>query len=160
MRPFKIRDEKVTVIPNRIDLEEFKIVEKKRKSCRVILYVGRLEKYKGVQYLIMALPKLANDTILDIVGKGSYKRNLAKLARKLGIESGVKYYQDLSWKELLQEYLDADTQKVKCPHAEHGGFLHPYPKVNYHLVFHETIRLKSSRAEKFALNRISNRCFL
>jgi len=55
---FKICEEKVTVIPNGVNLEEFKCLERRKKDYRAILYVGRLEKYKGVQYLIEALSNL------------------------------------------------------------------------------------------------------
>jgi glycosyltransferase involved in cell wall biosynthesis len=105
---FKIDEKKVAVIPNGINLEEFKGLEKKRKDYRVILYVGRLEKYKRVQYLIETLPKLDHGIILEIVGKGPYKESLVKLARKLSVENRVKFYQDLPRKELLQKYADAD----------------------------------------------------
>jgi len=106
---FEVSDEKIVVIPNGVNLEEFKGLEKKKKNSRAILYVSRLEKYKGIQSLIRALPKLGNYTILEIVGKGPYKKSLVKLARKLEIEDGVRFYQDLPRKELLQKYTNADA---------------------------------------------------
>jgi glycosyltransferase involved in cell wall biosynthesis len=105
---FRIGEEKVAVIPNSVNLEEFKCLEMRRKDYRSILYVGRLEKYKGVQYSIKALPKLDHDIILEIVGKGRYKESLVKLARKLGVEDRVKFYQNLPRQKLLQTYVDAD----------------------------------------------------
>lgn len=102
--------EKVVVIPNGINLNEFKNLRKKekQKNHRKVLYVGRLEKYKGVDHLIKALPKLDDDIYLEIVGKGSYKKNLVKLMNKLGVTSRIKFYQDLPRKNLLQKYADAD----------------------------------------------------
>jgi glycosyltransferase involved in cell wall biosynthesis len=105
---FEINEGKVTVIPNGVNLEEFKGLERRRKDYRAILYVGRLEKYKGVQYLIKTLPKLDDDIILEVVGKGPYKESLIKLARKLSVENRVKFYQDLPRRELLQKYANAD----------------------------------------------------
>lgn len=105
---FKIDDEKVLVIPNGVDLEKFEILRKNRKDCRVILSVGRLEKYKGIQYLIRVLPKLASDIVLEIVGKGSYKQELARLSRKLGVESRTFFFQYLSRKKLVKKYVDAN----------------------------------------------------
>jgi glycosyltransferase involved in cell wall biosynthesis len=105
---FKIDEEKVAVIPNGVNLEEFRDLERRRKDCRAILYVGRLEKYKGVHYLVNALQKLDNDVILEIVGKGPYKKSLVKLVRKLGLEYRVKFYQDLPRNVLLHKYANAN----------------------------------------------------
>jgi len=105
---FKIVDEKLIVTPNGLNLEEFKGLKERKKGCRAILTVARLEKYKGSQYLIKALPRLDKDIILEIIGKGPYKGSLVELARKLDVESRVKFRQDLQKKELLQKYVDAD----------------------------------------------------
>jgi len=122
LRRFKIDEEKVVVIPNGINLEEFKNLKKKRKcgDCKIILYVGRLEKYKGVQHLIKALPKLDEDVVLEIVGKGPYKQSLIKLAKKLSLENRVKFYQDLRREELLQKYVDADLFVLLSKHEAYG----------------------------------------
>lgn len=109
MKKLKVDEKKVEVIPNGINPEEFEGVEKKRKdNHKTILYVGRLEKYKGIDYLIEMLPKLDKDIHLEIVGKGLYKRFLLKLMNRLGVTDRVRFYQDLSREELLQKYVDAD----------------------------------------------------
>lgn len=120
MKRFKVDEEKVVVIPNGVDLEEFRGLRRGSKDSRVILYVGRLEKYKGVCYLIKALPKLDNDIVLEIVGKGPYNKSLVKLARKLGVESRVKFYHDLPKEKLLQKYVDADLFVSVSKHEAFG----------------------------------------
>jgi len=120
MKRFRVDERKVAVIPNGINPEEFKNVRKGSKDCRFILYVGRLEKYKEVQYLIKALPKLSCDIILQIVGKGPYKESLIKLTRKLGVEDRVKLFQDLPRDELLQKYADADLFVLLSKHEAYG----------------------------------------
>jgi glycosyltransferase involved in cell wall biosynthesis len=119
-RNFRIDEEKVVVIPNGVDLEEFKDLEKRKKDYRSILYVGRLEKYKGTAYLIRVMPKLGNNVVLEIVGKGSCKDSLVKLARKLGVDDRVKFFQDLSRNELLQKYADADVFVLLSKHEAYG----------------------------------------
>jgi len=118
----RVGKEKVAVVPNGIDLEEFRHLKRRSrdKKCRVILYVGRLEKYKGVDYLIKALPKLENDVFLEIVGKGPYNRNLIGLARRLGMENRVRFSQDLPRVELLQMYTDADLFASLSRHEAYG----------------------------------------
>ena len=120
MKHFKVDGKKVVVIPNGINLEEFRGLKRGRKDYRVILYVGRLEKYKGVYHLIKALPKLDNDIVLEIVGKGLYKKSLVKVARKLGVESRVRFYHNLPKGNLLQKYADADLFVSLSKHEAFG----------------------------------------
>ena len=63
----------------------------KTKKEKLLLSVARLEKEKGVQNIIKALPKVLNriDAKLVIVGDGSYKNELRKLVHKLGLDDLV-----------------------------------------------------------------------
>lgn len=59
----------------------------------LILSVGRLERYKGHQRVIAALPKVLEqipDARLRIVGVGPYESDLRKMARTLGIADRVE----------------------------------------------------------------------
>lgn len=105
---FGVREEKIAVIPNGLDLKEFEGLEKRKRKHRLILYVGRLERYKGIDYLIESLPKLDENIRLEIVGGGSHKGNLIKLTNRLEVSNRVRLYQNLLRKELLQKYADAD----------------------------------------------------
>ncbi len=61
---------------------------------KVVLYVGRLVKQKGVEFLIKAFQKLAkerNDVILIIIGEGEQRVELEQLSKNLGIESSVYF---------------------------------------------------------------------
>jgi glycosyltransferase involved in cell wall biosynthesis len=116
---FTVNEEKIVVVPNGVDLG-FKGLRKNKAECRKVLCVSRLEKYKGIQYLIRVLPKLDNDIVLDIVGKGPYKQRLVRLARELGVENRARFLQDLSRKELLQKYVDADLFALLSEHEAYG----------------------------------------
>ena len=106
---FKLDLDKVVVIPNGVDLDEFKGLKRRNRGFRSMLYVGRLEWYKGVHYLVEVLPKLPRDVVLEIVGKGSLRGYLEERARRLGVLDRVFFYQDLPRCELLQKYVDADV---------------------------------------------------
>ncbi|MCW1908531.1 MAG: glycosyltransferase family 4 protein, partial [Candidatus Saccharibacteria bacterium] len=73
---------KVNIIPNGIDLKKFSQAEAHEKmpgDLKTILYVGRLEKRKGVKYLIKAYEKLAqqhSDVQLIIAGNGEEREKL------------------------------------------------------------------------------------
>lgn len=104
----KIQGDKIVVIPSGINLAEFKDLEKVKGKHKTILYVGRLEEYKGLQYVIQAEPLLDAGMRLQIVGNGPYKEHLIRLIKELGLEDRVDFYQDLTREELLHRYAAAD----------------------------------------------------
>ena len=108
IKSFKIDGDKIVVIPSGINLAEFKDLEKVKGKHKTILYVGRLEEYKGLQYVIQAVPLLDAGTRLEIVGNGPYKEHLIRLTKELGLEDRIDFYQGLSREELLHRYANAD----------------------------------------------------
>ena len=77
-------------------------------SQRIVLYVGRLVREKGVQVLLDAAPKVLNvcpDTKFIIVGTGYYMDELKQQAYNLGIDHHVNflgYVDDDQLKKTLQ----------------------------------------------------------
>jgi glycosyltransferase involved in cell wall biosynthesis len=59
-----------------------------------ITYIGRLVKVKGVDLLIQAVAKNAEErsVVLDVVGDGEERMNLEKLAEKLGLAEKVQFH--------------------------------------------------------------------
>jgi glycosyltransferase involved in cell wall biosynthesis len=102
---FRLEDKKLVHIPNGINLEEFGI-GRSVKDRKTILYVGRLERYKGVQYTIKALPYL-EDYRLVIVGKGSYEVELRRLAARFNVTGRIEWRKDLPREELVERYKSA-----------------------------------------------------
>jgi phosphatidylinositol alpha-mannosyltransferase len=84
-----LTDQEVAIIPNGIDLEKFKNRAEIQKSNRpVILYLGRLERRKGVQYLLQAFAELKKEhpeVKLLIAGDGPDRRKLKNLIEQLEI---------------------------------------------------------------------------
>lgn len=116
LNDFTIDGNKISVIPNGVDLAEFNSLKAIPRESKTILYVGRLEEYKGVQYIIQTLPLLDKDFHLEIVGKGPYKANLVTLIDKLGLNNRVRFYQDLPRQELLEMYARAGTFVLLSKH--------------------------------------------
>jgi len=108
-RTFNIDPSKLIIIPNGLNLSEFSGLTKHKRDFRSVLYVGALQAYKGPQYLLEVLPKLDDDTILQIVGKGPLKKTLENRAKSLNVFNRVRFYQDLKRDELLQMYTEADV---------------------------------------------------
>ena len=59
-----------------------------------VVYLGRLKKYKCIQYPILALPRIL-ETVPEaevwIAGEGDYKDDLKRIARRLGVEDHVRF---------------------------------------------------------------------
>lgn len=107
-RQFGFNSDRVVVIPNGVDFSEFSSLRRQNHDLRSVLYVGYLSAYKGVQYLVEVLPKLGDDVVLEIVGKGPLKPFLEKRARGLKVYDRIRFYENLPRHELLQKYVDAD----------------------------------------------------
>jgi len=107
LEDFGISEVKISVIPNGVKLSEFGDLGAMPRKSKTILFVGRLEGYKGVQHIIEVLPMFGDDFHLEIVGRGPYKGKLMQLTNKLGLTSRVKFYQDLPRGELLKMYAGA-----------------------------------------------------
>ncbi|HEX9757364.1 MAG TPA: glycosyltransferase family 4 protein [Nitrospiria bacterium] len=59
-----------------------------------ILYVGKIDKHRGVKILIQAMLKVLKEfpnAILRVVGDGTEKRNLINCAEKMGIKDSVHF---------------------------------------------------------------------
>ena len=75
----------VHIIPNGIDLTKYTFLSQaKAPTKKTILYVGRLEKRKGVIYLLKAYAELAqkrDDIALQLVGDGNLRDSLEEYIR-------------------------------------------------------------------------------
>ena len=89
---------KTYLIPDGIFLDEFKASAEHQQTCgtdsRYILYLGRLEKDKGVDVLIKAFPAIKKehpDIKLKIAGEGKEMNTLKTLADKLHIGHSIDF---------------------------------------------------------------------
>jgi len=120
MADFNINDHKIVKIPNGIDSSEFLGIEKSQTAYKQILSVGRLEKYKGIHYLIAGLSRLDSNFMLNIVGDGPYEGALKNLVEKFHLENRVRFYKNLARKDLVQMYVDADLFVLLSNHESYG----------------------------------------
>jgi glycosyltransferase involved in cell wall biosynthesis len=101
-------DIEASIIPNGIDIDRFRIAESAQRDYPYLLTVGRLKEYKGVQHIIRVLPEFPKHELL-IVGSGSYKKELVRLARKLRIKDRVNFVGYINDKKLAQLYAGAEA---------------------------------------------------
>lgn len=121
MEDFQIDCGKITLIPCGVNLKEFQGLKKKGKEYKTILCVAALKEYKGIQYIIQALPLLEESTRLEIVGKETpYKKNLIKLAARLGVAHRIDFYQGLHKSEMPNRYANANLFILLSRHEAFG----------------------------------------
>jgi phosphatidylinositol alpha-mannosyltransferase len=111
-----LNKQKVVVIPNATHVKELQSqVSKLKDDVHFdegfdLLFVGRLEKRKGAQYLLKALSILKEEGFrptLKIVGEGIYKHKLMSFVKGNGLSSQVVFTGYISQEELLKSYLHA-----------------------------------------------------
>lgn len=118
-RLFGLPFEKINVVPNGINLNNFSGVEKdydfRRQYAmdneKIILYVGRLVYEKGIQNLISAMPKILqgyHDTKLVIAGKGGMFDELKAQSDSMGLGNKVYFTGYLNSKQVQKMYKCAD----------------------------------------------------
>jgi len=108
----KINIKNVSYMGNGVDLGKFKQINKKRNEQTIFLFVGRLEKQKGLNYLIKALNILKKEYsqfMIWIIGSGSEEDNLKKLVKKYDLHSYIRFLGNKSNEEISSYYQNSDA---------------------------------------------------
>ena len=92
--------DKISVIPNGVDLRRIERAAPRPRKRPFLLFVGRLEEYKQVDRVIGALPLTRGQPDLVIVGTGPEGPHLARLTEDLGVVDRVTFLHDLADEEL------------------------------------------------------------
>jgi glycosyltransferase involved in cell wall biosynthesis len=117
-----VSGDRIEIIPNGVDLSEFDNLPRKgefRKKYglpddqRIVLFLGRINKIKGLDLLARAFADLSGslkDLRLVIVGPDDgYLSSLKKLVAALGISDRVLFSGPLYGREKLEAYVDAEV---------------------------------------------------
>jgi phosphatidyl-myo-inositol alpha-mannosyltransferase len=113
-----LTDQNIEIIPNGINLKKYQVA-RNPNSEKMILYIGRLEKRKGVKYLLKAFEQLAEDDSnvrLVIAGDGPDKQKLQELVHENHIDR-VDFLGYISEEDKLSLLSEAD---VLCSPALYG----------------------------------------
>lgn len=114
-----LTDAKIEIVPNGIDLAKYKIKNQKFENLtNTIFYIGRLEKRKGVKFLLNAAKQLQStnpEVLLRIAGDGPDRQSLERYARERGIRA--EFLGAISEAEKLRELHMA---RVFCSPARYG----------------------------------------
>jgi len=121
-----IEADKIEVVPNGVDLEKFRPIDKMQarselgfpRDKQIIISVGHLIERKGFHYLIEAMAQLkANNNFLVIVGEGEYRSLLEKKIKEFQLENrvhlvGAVAHQDIyKWQSAADLFVLASSRE-------------------------------------------------
>ncbi len=78
-------EERVRVIANWVDTQPIVACDSPENEHPQLLFVGRLERYKGVQFILQAMRQIPDASLL-VVGEGSYRPQLESWAEQLQLD--------------------------------------------------------------------------
>ena len=131
MIKFRIHDQNLRIIPNGVDTDKFSVkgkgsyLDKYLKNVidyKKVIFVGRLDLQKGVEYLMRAIPEVINNFTnvhFFILGNGRLERNLKILAKSIAIEKYVTFIDLIPLEDMPKFYSAAD---IFCLPSIHEGF--------------------------------------
>jgi glycosyltransferase involved in cell wall biosynthesis len=117
-----VDENKIEIVPNGIDLSEYENLPERgefrrkysiRENEKIVLYLGRIHKIKGIDLLVEAFADLINeldDVRLVIVGADDgFLSMLKKQIEDLNINNRILFTGLLPEKDKLRAYVDADV---------------------------------------------------
>jgi len=105
---YRLPLEAIAVIPNGV-AEKYFIRKKAHKNAVPrLLFVGRLAAQKNLPMLIEAVAQMKTSVVLDIVGEGELKENIAALIQKYKLQN-IKMHGKKVGEELIELYRAADV---------------------------------------------------
>ena len=129
---FNLPHDKVTVIPNGVEISNFNLNINREKvkrrygikpNERIVLFIGRLVPQKGVDTLIKAVPLIIQrhrDAKILIAGDGWSRTYLEELAKSMGLGDHVRFLGFISDWELADLMVAADVLVVPSVYEPFG----------------------------------------
>lgn len=85
-----VKENRINLIPNGVDLKLFKFIENRKNHKKLtITFIGRLEKQKNLESLILACSMLNFAYELNLYGAGSESKALENLAKNKGVSLNI-----------------------------------------------------------------------
>ena len=113
---FNVDENKITVIPNGIDIDTFKpSLVAKTLGFRIVTTASADIPLKGLRYLILALPRVMDEfplTSLIVIGKSPEKSNLDKLIDDLDLQDRITFKSGISELEIVKIYHNSDIAVI------------------------------------------------
>jgi glycosyltransferase involved in cell wall biosynthesis len=112
--------ERIRVVPNGVDVDAIRAARRLPHEGKLIVAVGRLERFKRVDRAIAALANLPRDFRLVVVGDGPARRGLQAHACDLEVSSRVRFVGRVADVDLYRWLRTADVL-VSVPEQQASG---------------------------------------
>jgi glycosyltransferase involved in cell wall biosynthesis len=112
--------DRITVIPNGVDVSAVRAALPFPEQRTVLLSVGRLETYKNVQHTIQALAHLESTYILRIIGDGPDRTRLEQLTKRLGLQDRVAFLGEVRDEDVRRWFRTARVYVSMSTHEAFG----------------------------------------
>ena len=113
---FKVDEERITVIPNGIDIETFRpSLKNKPFEYNIVTTASADIPLKGLRNLILALPRVIQEfpsTSLTVIGKSPKKSKLHKLIDDLDLEDRISFRSGIDEEEIVDIYHNSDIAVI------------------------------------------------
>lgn len=117
------------IVPNGVDLKKYRPLKSRQplsgKGTKTIVYVGRLEKRKGVEYLLEAFDQLVKEmpnVNLIIAGKGNKQKELQRIV-EINNTPNVNFPGFVSDEEKIRLFGNADLVCAPAMYGESFGIV-------------------------------------
>ena len=119
-----ISPEKIIVISNTLDLQQFDVPERRNFNVNEIrmLYVGGINYHRGIQYVIKAISVLKQNNIpvhFDLVGNGSYLADIKNLINELHVQDNVTIHGFKPFTQIQDLYASANVALIPHIKSDH-----------------------------------------
>jgi glycosyltransferase involved in cell wall biosynthesis len=121
---------KIVVIHPGVNADEIKDAEPFKFNGKLVLYVGRLERYKNIQRVVEAIKYLPQDFAFYVIGEGSYRSELAAIiernqlgarVRLLGARTDTDLYRWIKTSSLLVNLSEVESFGITVLEALAAG---------------------------------------
>lgn len=109
--------QQVHLLDTGVDVNVFmpkRVTKKKKINTIKVLFVGRLTKRKGSEYLIHAIRKIKQknpevNVVCSILGYGPLEEKLRKKVKTLGLSKNIQFLKGVKSEQLVHYYYDCDV---------------------------------------------------
>jgi glycosyltransferase involved in cell wall biosynthesis len=89
LKDFNIDEKRISVIPSGISLDTISRAEPYQMDEPVVLYIGRIDKYKNIDLTVKMMKFLPEFKFYIIGRSGNYKQNISHLVRRLNLTDRI-----------------------------------------------------------------------
>ena len=130
-----LQPERINVVSNTLNIKNFDLNKGSGKNDNVILfYAGGINYHRGLQTVLYALEKIKSKKPgirLWILGEGSYKNELVRLSKKLGVEELVNFMGWQPYSKMVEKLMIADISIIPHLRSDHTDSTIPHKLFQY-----------------------------